>query len=590
MRVTTGSGKLVVWLSWLTFACMEGGPTVIVENALVDRIAPETVDGSTADLKADFGTDRTTDLGKECQPSCEGKNCGDDDGCGGKCIVDAGCDDGNPCTLDHCGEDAACAHDPVDAPCDDGNVCTVGDTCKEGKCEPGAQNLDCDDDNPCTDDWCDSADGCRHANNMADCDDGNACTLGDKCKNGECQPGTETVVCDDKNPCTDDSCDKESGCVFNPNTKPCDDGNPCTKGDQCNAGECVPGKWVKNCCNEDTDCDDGNQCTKDMCIDPGEGSSCENKPMLGAKCDDGNPDTENDMCKDTGSAIVCVGKYKVACGDGKCEFPENANASAEDPKKPAIPGDEYFCLLDCGWCGDTICKPGIENKENCPQDCNPTCGDGICQFPEQAGNKDDKETYCVIDCGGCGDLFCGYNENHEICPHDCPKDCGDGICDGANGENPTTCVNDCPAPCGDGECMTGESADMCPQDCGWCGDGMCMIKNGQESIESCPQDCAIPCGDGKCQGNESFSNCPVDCGPCGDKLCGLNESPTSCPLDCLPSCGNGKCEGLETPMNCFIDCCVQQCEGKHCGPDGCGGQCGICPDGLFCNENTGQCE
>ena len=40
--------------------------------------------------------------------------------------------------------------------------------------------------------------------------------------------------------------------------------------------------------------------------------------------------------------------------------------------------------------------------------------------------------------------------------------------------------------------------------------------------------------------------------------------------------------------------CVPECNGKACGPDGCGDVCGICPDGLVCSENGGcfppECE
>ena len=37
------------------------------------------------------------------------------------------------------------------------------------------------------------------------------------------------------------------------------------------------------------------------------------------------------------------------------------------------------------------------------------------------------------------------------------------------------------------------------------------------------------------------------------------------------------------------DVCVPQCEGKQCGPDGCGGTCGTCTGTDVCNEQTGQC-
>ena len=35
--------------------------------------------------------------------------------------------------------------------------------------------------------------------------------------------------------------------------------------------------------------------------------------------------------------------------------------------------------------------------------------------------------------------------------------------------------------------------------------------------------------------------------------------------------------------------CTARCGGRACGPDGCGGSCGLCPSGLFCNDATGAC-
>ncbi len=35
--------------------------------------------------------------------------------------------------------------------------------------------------------------------------------------------------------------------------------------------------------------------------------------------------------------------------------------------------------------------------------------------------------------------------------------------------------------------------------------------------------------------------------------------------------------------------CEKRCEGRECGPDGCGGQCGTCKSSFECNEETGKC-
>jgi len=49
-------------------------------------------------------------------------------------------------------------------------------------------------------------------------------------------------------------------------------------------------------------------------------------------------------------------------------------------------------------------------------------------------------------------------------------------------------------------------------------------------------------------------------------------NPAPCPEGL--SCDGGDCE------------CIPDCYGKSCGPDGCGGKCGTCPEGAGCNEQS----
>jgi hypothetical protein len=59
--------------------------------------------------------------------------------------------------------------------------------------------------------------------------------------------------------------------------------------------------------------------------------------------------------------------------------------------------------------------------------------------------------------------------------------------------------------------------------------------------------------------------CGGNCGVCGDGL----------------ACVKGRC--LPSP-------CTPSCDGKECGDDGCGGQCGFCPDEKLCVLATGLCQ
>jgi len=97
-------------------------------------------------------------------------------------------------------------------------------------------------------------------------------------------------------------------------------------------------------------------------------------------------------------------------------------------------------------CGDGVCNPATENKRNCPQDCNPNCGDDTCQSWENA-------SICPIDCGGCGTVV------------DCSVYCNNRLCD-SKYENKYTCPQDCNPNCGDDTCQSWENASICPIDCG----------------------------------------------------------------------------------------------------------------------------
>ena len=100
-----------------------------------------------------------------------------------ECVDDGACDDGAPCTLDHC-EDGACAHEI--------------DLSIPGCC---AQDEDCDDGDPCTDDSCDlEVWACASQAVAGVCDDGDPCTVDDMCAAGACVGAPRD--CDDGDACT----------------------------------------------------------------------------------------------------------------------------------------------------------------------------------------------------------------------------------------------------------------------------------------------------------------------------------------------------------------------------------------------------
>jgi hypothetical protein len=118
-------------------------------------------------------------------------------------FCDAQCDDGNPCTREHCSH-GACVYEPAPTgtTCDDGDPTTVADMCQAAVCEgtpgvgaPMCEGVSCEDGNTCTADAC-SEGSCSHVP-LADgtrCDDGNRRTAGDRCVAGVCRPKDRSIV------------------------------------------------------------------------------------------------------------------------------------------------------------------------------------------------------------------------------------------------------------------------------------------------------------------------------------------------------------------------------------------------------------
>jgi hypothetical protein len=163
---------------------------------------PSADAGGTPDVRIDLGVDvGTKDAPTEVfVPRC----------------VAGGCNDRDPCTLDHCVPEIGCQH-PAAAPdtsCSDGNACNGAETCQSGVCKPGPA-LKCDDANPCTVDGCAAASGCTHGWVLSgtSCSDGNVCNGAETCQSGVCKP-SPAPSCDDTNLCTADSCEPAIGCKY----------------------------------------------------------------------------------------------------------------------------------------------------------------------------------------------------------------------------------------------------------------------------------------------------------------------------------------------------------------------------------------
>ncbi|MCG3173946.1 MAG: hypothetical protein GMKNLPBB_02158 [Myxococcota bacterium] len=127
--------------------------------------------------------------------------------------------------------------------------------------------------------------------------------------------------------------------------------------------------------------------------------------------------------------------------------------------------------------------------------------------------------------------------------------------------------------------------------------------NGGGTTEPSPDASVLPDQGPATDANPPPSPCEIDL-DCGEKeQCVLNECVPQCreDRDCKDKeiCVNGGCTlpGCNSSDECpngeqceFGKCiarCAVSCEGKECGDDGCGGQCGDCTGGSRCE--TGKC-
>ena len=287
-----------------------------------------------------------------CVPSCDGKECGDDD-CEGTC---GGCAEFEVCTLDglcacapscdskECGNDGCggnCGECPELWECTNAKLCACafqscnGACCAEddvcavfGCCLPDSSQYPCGNDGcgfPCTP--CGKGYECSVEAGAGVCEpfcddlcDGFEC--GTAGLEDECDCGS----CDDGNQCTQDQCTDEHLCVNVSADIACNDGSLCTLADQCVDAQCVGGP--------EPDCDDGKECTTDSCL-----------PLGGCWHVLACPTA--DICSESG--VCCT---PAVCGEPGYECGAFPNACDGAVECGGCPEGE---TCDTGACGDGTC-------------------------------------------------------------------------------------------------------------------------------------------------------------------------------------------------------------------------------------------
>ena len=481
-------------------------------------------------------------------PADDGTPCENSGICGGsamcmdgECIADGSsnvCDDGDPCSIDLCSEEAGgCVYQSEP----DGTECST-ECVPQGVCASGACSGE-------------SIPGCEEPDKPS-CGDG-ACTAGESPKTcpEDCDPSTpDPLTCLDAN-CTDA-------------LAACEDSDAC--------GGIID-------CMEDCDLSSEEACLEE-CTAPPEG---DNGEFVDAQ-------SLFWTLYDCGKANNCFAEEPDSCGNGTCEPGENPENCFQDcSDAPPGPGpcleaqcgsEAEACQADAGCTEVIACLDGCDSEE-----CQYSC---LLEAGEESANKfialvECGDVHGCFDGGGGGDPECGngvceQGESGFNCAEDCKggeDKCGNGKCEST--ETPDSCPSDCvePGPGGEGDpvveclqetcggefagCFTDEDCTnlvTCLQQCesDQCAQG-CYDKTSQAGLEkfialvdcgdanACFEQDGGPGGPGE-PGEPGGSDDPVQ--QCLDENCDdeyeacLNDEGCLGILVCLDDCapGDGQCE------------------------------------------------
>ncbi|MBT9559364.1 MAG: hypothetical protein IV100_25270 [Myxococcales bacterium] len=363
------------------------------------------------------------------------------------------CNDDDGCTLDGC-VDGACKHDPVTTTCACNpaitTTCVANDLVQIDACGNVKGTLEsCDDGDPCTIDACDDeAVLCQHTPKdcPADCKpDGFVCQGNKRFAIDTCKNLTEADDCDDGDACTIDAC-SVSECTHVPSNDPsCVCGDVVSKACE---GNLVMG--IDKCGNKIEvveNCNDGNECTVDGCA----GGACSHTPILVAPCGcassstvicDANTLVTKDACGNvTGT---------VACNDG-----DPCTVDACDAEAGVCQHDDQCCdashelgaacqdgvLMLTDSCGNVLeVKAVCDDGDECTTD---SCEVDTCVYDAPGGKYvsqlcgDEGDLYWVDGCGRISELAEECDDGKACTTDSC--DAGLGACVHLPSEGDTTC-------------------------------------------------------------------------------------------------------------------------------------------------------
>jgi hypothetical protein len=555
--------------------------------------------------------------GGGCVPNCAGKVCGPD-GCNGSC---GACGNGQTCTmLGQC--DGACLPECTGKECGpDGcngecGVCAEGEACTAGQCTTGAGG-------------CQGVgyEGCCDGDTIKWCEDDtlNEVPCAEAYEAGQAEgPACGWVAGEGYYWCVADATADPSGafprecgaCTPDCTGKECgSDGcggtcGACAAGETCSAGQCTTGggEWT---CDPDY-YDDGTFCD--------------------CACGDHDPD-----CDQPGAEVFGCDPGQ-ACTNGVC-----TNGTGDWTCDPEYFDDGVYCDCECGTfdpdcegsTGEVYgCDPGqtCDAEGHCAGTGTDDCGD----LPWEGCCAGDVLTYCeagelvTVPCAEVGPgAICGWYAGDDT--YEPSYNCGPAsvldVTGDPSGEFPLACAGACTPACDGRVC----GPDGCGGSCGTCAEGgcndagQCVNNCGDVTYEGCcvgatlvfclagevtEMTCTETDPEAICGWYAGSTDYPAGyyCGPTldanGNPLLDpegdpSGEWPLTCEGACVPACDGkecgpdgcgGTCGGCATGETCTagqcVGACVPACDGKECGPDGCGGSCGACAVGETCTAGT----
>ena len=406
-------------------------------------------------------------------------------------------------------------------------------------------------------------------------------------------------------------------------------------------GICEWGACVAGACSCEPDCE-GKVCGPDGC--GGSCGECANDTHCGVY---GSCESVN-SCEEMAGSYCCADDKVWTCVDGAFDLYEDCSTSGASC---GLIADWDWVDVDCGSFEELLPldDPSVTTAPGCPgcvpqcagKDCGTDGCGGLCAECPQGKTCDVSSSTCVDCVPECEGLDCGDDGCGGSCGS-CPGEaaCSSGLCvSGA-----WTCLetyygsdDGCDCECGaydpdcdDPEaklygCATGESCssdgtcepcvpscdgkecgnDGCGGDCAACPVGKKCDQPSFTCVDCVPECEGLVCGDdgcggscGSCPGGSTCSSnlCVPDAWTClgsyygsadgCDCGCGAYDPDCDDPSANLYGCGYG--ESCSSDGTC--EPCVPSCDGKHCGDDGCGGDCGTCAEDQYCALETFSCQ